>query len=77
MLKYIPILLFILSPFSLSYGQKAANLMKNYVPSPEAYALMQYEAIPVSKHTGVPSVNILHLQFFSCQKDECVWYYMP
>ena len=50
MLKYIPILLFILSPFSLSYGQKAANLMKNYVPSPEAYALMQYEAIPVSKH---------------------------
>ncbi len=58
MLKYIPILLFILSPFSLSYGQKAANLMKNYVPSPEAYALMQYEAIPVSKHTGVPSVNI-------------------
>lgn len=58
MLKYIPILLLILFPCSLSYGQKAANLMKNYVPSPEAYALMQYEAIPVSKHTGVPSVNI-------------------
>ncbi|MCS2956437.1 hypothetical protein NXX53_03005 [Bacteroides salyersiae] len=32
--------------------------MKNYVPSPEAYALMQYEAIPVSTYTGVPSVNI-------------------
>ena len=58
MLKYISILLLILSSFSLSYGQKAANLMKNYVPSPEAYALMQYEAIPVSTYTGVPSVNI-------------------
>ena len=54
MLKYISILLLILSSFSLSYGQKAANLMKNYVPSPEAYALMQYEAIPVSTYTGVP-----------------------
>lgn len=58
MLKCISILLLILSPFSLSYGQKAANLMKNYVPSPEAYALMQYEAIPVSNYTGVPSVSI-------------------
>lgn len=58
MIKHIVTLLLVLASFGSSHGQKAANLMKNYVPSPEAYAFMQYEAIPVSKYTGVPSVNI-------------------
>lgn len=31
---------------------------KNYVPSPEAYSMMQYEEIPVSLYTGVPNINI-------------------
>lgn len=57
MLKYLFVLLLLFSSFPLAYSQGSES-KKNYVPSPEAYSLMQYEAIPVSKYTGVPSINI-------------------
>lgn len=45
---------------SLAYSQNpvAPDLTKGHVPSPEAYAMMQYEEIPVSLYSGVPSISI-------------------